>query len=172
MKKLSKSELSQFTLIETSVNRPGRPVCQEDLPPILWGRAPRIVKGQRWFNSLKLKPFYGENFCDSCMSFSKNLDRHELYGLYTFRSDYVIKFEGIMLLCKKCHNIVHKTFSETHLSRYNSLRVASVSKVMKSSAWANAKYLLIEDELYSFSELTPSKTWTPRSDTDKTKLKR
>lgn len=149
--------LNNLILVEKSKNEPGHLVVREDLPEILYNKAPRIIKGPKWFNSEndKHKPFYGKNICEGCGEPSKSLDRHELYGLYKISENYLIRYEGLELLCKKCHNKIHYGFSiKTYMSKGLFLDQAPMSNSMKNKKlWNSAKGILIDDEYYTFEEL-------------------
>ena len=129
-----------------SRNGPGHPIYREDLPPILYGRAPRIILGSTWFD--KYSESTRKQCCEGCHK-EGHLERHELYGLYKYGNDYVIKLEGIMWLCHTCHGKIHGGFSTN--MRYGTMaNPVPVSDAMntKKYPWNEAKYLLVDRKLY------------------------
>lgn len=137
-----------LTLISKSKNKPGQPVYREDLPPVLYNRAPRVIKGFKWFNQFSGDQKTG--VCESCHIMAP-LERHELYGLYKYKDLYLIKFEGVMKICKNCHCQVHGGFSNHLALRYGQIKEpAPVSDALDSKKypWNNAAGILIEGWVY------------------------
>ena len=138
---------SELKLIVKSKNSPGHPLYREDLPPILWGQAPRIVLGSAWFN--KYTNNYKSAGCQACLRPGAT-ERHELYGLYQWKTYYVIRLEGILNLCKSCHLRVHQGFAEKRLSKYGPTLPSPYSDALdpKKYPWEKASLLLIDKEFY------------------------
>lgn len=140
-----------LVLVVKSKNKPGSPVYREDLPSILYNKAPRIILGASWFNeySNRVRPSF--KICDSCKK-QGSIERHELYGLYKLNNIYVIKLEGIMNICNKCHQKIHGGFSTRLNMGYGFVRdpvPVSDSLNSRKYPWNEAIYLLVEDSLYS-----------------------
>lgn len=144
--KLNKNDT--LTLIVKSKNRPGIPVFREDLPAVLFNRAPRIILGSSWFSkysSDKTSPV-----CECCLG-RGTLERHEVYGLYKWNNEYLIKLEYIIKLCSKCHKKIHGGFSMKLGMKYGYLpEPAPVSDAMDSKKypWNKAKFILVGDDIY------------------------
>lgn len=139
-------DLSKLKLIVKSKNGPGRPVYREDLPKVLFNRCPRKLLGAKWFDN------YTKNLvkiCNNCGSLT-SIERHEYYSLYKYGSEYIIKLEGVIPLCSKCHKKVHGGFSN-HLGMKTGF-ILEPSPFSNSNTnkypWNLAKYILVEDKLY------------------------
>ena len=147
-KPICKVNIEELVLIVKSKNRPGIPVFREDLPTVLFNRAPRILLGSKWFN--KYSSSNKSTHCECCLS-QGTLERHEVYGLYKWRDNYIIKLEYIIKLCSKCHKKIHGGFSSRLGLKYGFIpELAPMSDSMDSNKypWNKAKYILIEDSLY------------------------
>lgn len=160
MIKLSESFLRNLKLLEKSINKPGKFVSREDLPNILWGNAPRKIKGSKWFKEEADNHHwvYSKNLCESCGELSNSCERHELYGLYSDENENIyIKYEGLMMLCKKCHSKIHFNLSNK-IFKQSLIECAPQSNKMRNTElWNSAIGLIIGDELYSFEELNVNK---------------
>lgn len=130
----------------------------ETLPKILFGKAPRVVKGQAWFNrrsNLRIPKL--PNICECCHNLMAYKHRHETYGLYEFDGEYVIKLEDILHICSECHSKIH--YGNAYMRTLRSL--AELPEMVPVSTavfdcrllWESARYLLIDTELYEFSEI-------------------
>ena len=135
-------------LIVKSKNRPGSPIYREDLPRVLFDKAPRILLGKKWFDK------YSEKFkspcCQGCHKVLP-LERHELYGLYQWGNIYVVKLEGIMNLCHNCHGKIHGGFSTRNNMKYgyvNDPVPVSDSMDTKKYPWNKAEYIWVEGSMY------------------------
>ena len=177
MRKISQSELNSLRLVSKSRNLPCQSPFIEELPRILWGRAPRQVKGQKWFNEASQRRTCLQkgksHLCEFCHTWPIRIERHETYGLYLMLEDdpnrpkefiipamitssiLVIKLENIIWCCDECHKGVHRTnaVNRTMKSGYQLPVLFPASNAYKIGNWNDAKYLLIDDELYEFSEL-------------------
>lgn len=153
MRKLTLLEAKKLRLVEKSINSPGKQVMTENLPKILWKKAPRKIKGSAWFKqeANKHHPIYGQNICESCGKIVKSIERHELYGLYQLDDILLIKYEGLMFLCKDCHSIVHADFTNKRLGYVKSVYPIS-TKMRDTLKWNLAEYILIGTELYSLGD--------------------
>lgn len=145
-------------LISKSENEPGKPVRMETLPKILFGKAPRVVKGSSWFNHRSnLRKPKMPNVCECCHDLMSYKHRHETYGLYEFNHEYVIKLEDILHICSTCHSKIH--YGNSYMRTLKSLMELPEMVPVSSAVfdykllWESAKYLLIDDELYEFSEI-------------------
>lgn len=142
------TDQDQLELVVKSKNRPGSQVYREDLPSVLFNRAPRVLLGKKWFDS------YSKSntsiVCESCLA-KGSLERHEVYSLYKWKGAYVIKLEYILKLCSKCHKKVHGGFSSKLGMKYGFLpEVIPVSDATDSKKypWNKAKFLLVDNNLY------------------------
>ena len=153
-KVLTETELQGLRLISKTRNGPYKPIYKEELPKILYGNSPRQVLGSTWFNKYT-KPLEVVKTCQGCGNTLRGKgERHELYGLYQMSllglTTYIIKLEGVMLVCSKCHKAIHYGFS-TRLGMglgYLPL-VAPESKAFKIGPWSKAEYLLVDNELFN-----------------------
>ena len=142
------SSKDNLYLIVKSKNRPGIPVFREDLPPVLFNRAPRTICGKTWFD--KYSAYNKSVVCECCLS-GGSLERHETYGLYKWNNEYLIKLEYILKLCSKCHKKVHGGFSSKLGLRYGFLPgLAPISDATdtKKYPWNKAKFILVGDDIY------------------------
>lgn len=83
-----------------------------NVPKPLHGTAPRILKGQIWWNKQRKVAYEANNFCcwacgvhKSKAKYNQWLEAHEIYKI-----DYSIgkvKFNGICALCPSCHSFIH-----------------------------------------------------------------
>lgn len=140
---------SKLVLISKSKNKPGLPIFREDLPQVLFNKAPRILLGSKWFDQYSSK-FPKTFICESCRK-QLPLERHELYGLYKYGNQYIIRLEGIMRICSSCHKKIHGGFSSRLNMRYGAIsQPVPVSDALnpKKYPWNEAKLILIENNLY------------------------
>lgn len=159
MRKLLECQKEDLELLESCSNTHTKMLFSEKLPKILYGRAPRIVKGKKWFDE-KTKIDGVNHACEYCSwlgIFSPNPERHETYDLYHFKStnELVIKFSNILFLCHSHHEAVHKGNSiYRHAQTDGKLpELLPEDTAYLNPMWESAKYLLIDDDLYEFSEL-------------------
>lgn len=141
-------ETDELVLISKSKNKPGAPVFREDLPSVLFNKAPRVILGSSWFD--KYTNSNKAVICESCHR-PLPLERHELYGLYRWGNQYIIKLEGIMKICHDCHQKIHGGFSIRTDLNYGFVRnPVPVSDALnfKKYPWNEAKFILIEGLLY------------------------
>ena len=140
---------SLFELIVKTKNCPGKPVYREDLPKVLFGKAPRVLLGASWFD--KYTKNKNPGLCQGCGQ-RRATERHELYSLWREKGTltYVIKLEGIDFLCSTCHQKIHGGFSNRMNMRYGFMNTpAPISDAMSTKyPWNFAKYIWIEDSLY------------------------
>ena len=159
MRKVSQAELDSLRLIVKSKNEPGKPPFIEEIPKILWGRAPREVKGNKWFveaANRRTAPMFGKkHMCEFCFCVPERPERHETYGLYLLGADYVIKLEDIIWCCPECHQGVHhgNAIRRAMQSGMSLPVLFPRSDAYTKYAWQKAKYLLIDDELYLIEDL-------------------
>lgn len=153
MRKLTQHEIDDLILISVEPNRLGYPLHSVRLPKVLYGRAPRIVKGKKWFD--EKRPINKTVCCENCYSSgilnTQRLERHETYALFKNPNhEYIITLAEIIVLCHNCHEAVHTG---------NAIYRGGIPKMLPEAscyfdpAWEKAKYLLIDDELYEFSEI-------------------
>ena len=149
-------KLEKLVLVEKSLNRGGLPALSEDLPNILYHKAPRILKGATWFNKegMEHKPYFGQCICECCgkEQIGFTLERHELYGLYLLDGDYIAKYEGILVICKKCHQKIHSKLTASKSKFFNPYQTSS-SRSLKNPNWSKIKGILIYNEFYPIEEL-------------------
>lgn len=150
---LTEEELNRIELISKSKNAPNRPVYREELPSILFGRAPRILLGKTWFDRYTS----GLDKVAACQSCGKSLfgggERHENYGLYLINlegvNEYLIKLESVMKICSKCHKAIHNGFSTKLGVKYGFLpEQTPKSGALSKGPWERAKYILVDNNLY------------------------
>lgn len=140
---------TRFELVVRTKNGPGKPVYREDLPKVLFGRAPRLLLGSSWFDRYTK----GKNpgICQGCGS-HRSTERHELYSLWRDKETlvYVIRLDGIQYLCPTCHQKIHGGFSNRMNMKYGFVNdPVPVSDVMSSKyPWNFAKYMWVDDKLY------------------------
>lgn len=149
-------KLEKLVLVEKSLNRAGSAPLREDLPEILYHKAPRIIKGVSWFNkeSIEHKPFFGQGICECCgkEQIGFTLHRHELYGLYKLDNDYIAKYEGILVICDRCHRKIHGMLTHKKSKLFNPYQ-SPISESLKNPNWSKIKGILIYNEFYPIEEL-------------------
>lgn len=153
MRKVTQDELNTFTLVSIEPNGEGRPLYGVRLPKILYGHAPRVVKGKKWFD--EKRHIDKTCVCQNCYACgflnTRNLERHETYALFkNQKNEYIIALSEIIVLCHSCHEAVH--FRNT-ICRGAIPQILPEALCYFDENWEKAKYLLIDDELYSFSEI-------------------
>ena len=150
---LTETELKCLKLISKTRNGPYKPIYKEELPKILYGNSPRKVLGSTWFDKYT-KSLEMVKTCQGCGSTLQGRgERHELYGLYRLSLpdlvEYIIKLEGVMLICSKCHKAIHYGFSTRLGMGFGYLpSVAPESKALRVGPWPEAKYLLVDNSLF------------------------
>lgn len=141
-------DTDKFTLIVKSKNRPGVPVFREDLPAVLFNRAPRVICGSTWFSNYSKENH--STVCECCLG-TGSLERHEVYGLYKWNGEYCIKLEYVLKLCSSCHKKIHGGFSEKLSMRYGYIPMPipkSDCMNTKKYPWNKAKFILIGQDIY------------------------
>lgn len=162
MKTMTQEEIDSLQQISVSQNVPGGILYQEHLPKILFGIAPRVVKGAAWFDkySERRRPMFGEGICETChldMKKTRRLDRHETYGLYKHPLGFlIIKLENVMHICPNCHQAIHhgNTMHRVMKGKAAMPQLLPMSPTIADYyLWNRAEFLLIENELYPILEL-------------------
>lgn len=147
-KPIQKINENKLQLISKSRNKAGAAVFREDLPSVLFYKSPRILLGSNWFNSYTKGKT--TKFCETCMK-QAPLERHELYGLYKYGNYYIIKLEGVIKICKDCHQKIHGGFSTRMNMGYGFVRQpVPVSDALsaKKYPWNLATFLCVDGQLY------------------------
>ena len=150
---LTNDDLARLKLISKSKNKPYNPIYKEELPKILYNRAPRKLLGKTWFDR------YTSNLnlvkiCQGCNKPLSGLgERHEVYGLYEIDlgsgKEYLIKLEYVMKLCNRCHGAIHYGFTTKIGMNYGFVPdSAPESTAMTTGPWSKARYLLVSNNLY------------------------
>lgn len=83
-----------------------------NIPKPLHGLAPRVIKGQAWWDAVRRESYAkGEFRCWACgvhkaeAKFHKWLEAHELYA-YDYPAGRITFIEAVAL-CHACHNFIH-----------------------------------------------------------------
>lgn len=83
-----------------------------NIPKPLHGVAPRIIKGENWWNEVRQIAYKGKDYhCWTCgihktkAKYHKWLEAHEIYEINYLIGE--VKFIDICALCHSCHNFIH-----------------------------------------------------------------
>lgn len=80
-------------------------LCSPQIPPPMWGVAPRTVNGEEWWNNERKYAYERNNHCCWACGAHAPLAAHEVFEI-----DFMerrMTFKEVTALCEDCHNFIH-----------------------------------------------------------------